>query len=393
MADLTQLRKELDEIDQKIVRLFEERMEVCAQVGEYKIQTGKKVFDHERESAKISALKAMVDGDFNRHGVEELFIQIMSMSRKLQYQLIQKQGVVGRLPFTPVPTIEKKNVRVVYQGVEGAYSQAAMKKYFGEDVNSFHVDQWKDALGAITDGLADFAVLPIENSTAGFVSEIYDLLMKYDYYIVAEEIIRVEHKLLGLPGAKLEDIRTVYSHEQGLLQCDDYLTDHADWKKMALENTAGAAKKVALDKDPSQAAIASAFAGKVFGLEILEENICSNAVNSTRFIIVSNQRIFEEDADKISICFETPHRSGALYSILSHFIYNNLNMSRIESRPVPGRNWEYRFFVDLEGNLNDSSVKNALRGIREEAANVRILGNYRRAENDRNSESEGTIRI
>lgn len=376
MADLLELRNEIDEIDRKIVELYEKRMDICAGVAEYKIRIGKKVFDKEREDAKLAALKSMTHNDFNCHGIQELFQQIMSMSRKLQYQLLTKEGVVGRLPFTEVEKIEKHGVRVVFQGVEGAYSQAAMKQYFGDQVNSFCVEKWRDALEAIMDGMADFAVLPIENSTAGFVSEICDLLMKYDDYIVGEQIIRIEHKLLGIPGSTLADIQTVYSHEQGLMQCEEFLNGHRNWKQSAVENTAMAAKKVADDRDKTQAAIASALAGELFGLEVLAENLCSNEVNSTRFVIVSNQRIFAKDAKKISLCFETPHRSGALYQILSHFIYNNLNMSKIESRPIPGRNWEYRFFVDFEGNLNDSAVKNTLRGITEEALNVKILGNY-----------------
>lgn len=376
MIDLMELRKQIDEIDAKIVSLYEQRMEVSSKVAEYKISTGKKVFDKEREIAKLESLTSQTHNDFNRHGVEELFQQIMSMSRKLQYQQLTKQGVVGRLPFTQVDEIEKENVRVVFQGVEGAYSQAAMKAYFGDHVNSLPVAKWRDALEAIMDGIADFAVLPIENSTAGFVSEIYDLLMKYDHYIVGEQVIRVEHKLLGVPGAELSDIRTVYSHEQALMQCEDYLNGHRNWTQTAMVNTAASAKKVAEDQDKSQAAIASAVAGESFGLQVLEENICSSDVNSTRFIIVSNQRMFCKDAKKISICFEVPHTSGSLYNILSHFIYNNLNMNKIESRPMPGRSWEYRFFVDFEGNLNDSAVKNALRGIMEEAANVKILGNY-----------------
>lgn len=376
MIDLTELRNEIDEIDAKIVSLYEQRMEVSSKVAEYKISTGKKVFDKEREIAKLESLTGQTHNDFNRHGVEELFQQIMSMSRKLQYQQLTRQGVVGRLPFTQVDEIERKNVRVVFQGVEGAYSQAAMKAYFGEQVNSLPVAKWRDALEAIMDGIADFAVLPIENSTAGFVSEIYDLLMKYDHYIVGEQVIRVEHKLLGVPGAQLSDIRTVYSHEQALMQCEDYLNGHRNWTQTAMVNTAASAKKVAEDRDPSQAAIASSIAGESFGLQVLEEKICSSEVNSTRFIIVSNQRMFCKEAKKISICFEVPHTSGSLYNILSHFIYNNLNMNKIESRPIPGRSWEYRFFVDFEGNLNDSAVKNALRGIMEEAANVKILGNY-----------------
>ncbi|WP_296838839.1 prephenate dehydratase [Marvinbryantia sp.] len=376
MTELSVLRGELDVIDKQIVELYEKRMAVCEKVAEYKIQTGKKVFDKEREDAKIAALTALTDSDFNSHAIEELFRQIMSISRKRQYQLLAREGVIGRLPFTQVESIEKENIRVVFQGVEGAYTQAAMKKYFGDKVNSFAVAKWRDALEAISEGMADFAVLPIENSTAGFVSEIYDLLLKYDDYIVGEQIIRIEHTLLGLPGTKLSDIKTVCSHEQGLMQCEEFLNEHRDWQQVAVDNTAMAAKKVAKEQDASQAAIASAFAGEVFGLEVLKEHISTTKGNSTRFIIVSNQRIFEKDANKISICFETPHRSGALYHILSHFIYNNLNMSKIESRPIPERNWEYRFFVDVEGNLNDSAVKNALRGITEEAANVKILGNY-----------------
>lgn len=376
MTDLLALREEIDAIDRQIVDLYEKRMIVSTKVAEYKIQTGKKVFDKEREDAKLAALTSMTHNDFNSHGITELFRQIMSMSRKLQYQLLTREGVIGKLPFTEVEEIEKENVRVVFQGVEGAYTQAAMKKYFGAQVNAFHVEKWRDALEAISEGMADFAVLPIENSTAGFVSEIYDLLMKYDDYIVGEQIIRIEHTLLGIPGTKLQDIKTVCSHEQGLMQCEEFLNAHRDWQQKAVDNTAVAARKVAREQDRSQAAIASAFAGEVFGLEVLAEHICTNDVNSTRFIIVSNQRIFQKGANKISICFETPHRSGALYNILSHFIYNNLNMSKIESRPIPERNWEYRFFVDIEGNLNDSAVKNALRGITEEAANVKILGNY-----------------
>lgn len=376
MTDLTELRKEIDRIDGEMVRLFEERMKISGQVAEYKIRTGKKVFDREREESKIETLTGIADSDFNRHGIEELFRQIMAMSRKLQYQLLAKNGVAGRLPFIAVDDIERANIRVVFQGVEGAYSQAAMKAYFGDQISSFHVPQWKDAMEAIAEGSADFAVLPIENSTAGSVSDMYDLLVEFENYIVGEQIIRCRHVLLGVPGADLSDIRTVYSHPQALAQCRQYLDEHRNWKQVPLENTAVAAKKVADDKDPAQAAIGSTFAGECFGLSVLAEQIYSNEANATRFIIVTNQRIFRRDAKKVSIYFELPHKSGSLYNILSHFIYNNLNLEKIESRPIPGRNWEYRFFMDFEGNLNDGAVKNALRGIREEATNMCILGNY-----------------
>lgn len=376
MTDLKELRDEIDVIDRQIVELFEKRMGISRQVAEYKINTGKKVFDRTREVSKIDTVKELTHNEFNRHGIEELFQQIMAMSRKLQYQLLEENGVIGRLPFIGVDEIERSKVRVVFQGVEGAYSQAAMKQYFNDDITSFHVEQWRDAMEAIAEGSADFAVLPIENSTAGSVSDMYDLLVEFENYIVGEQIIRCEHKLLGLPGAQISDIRRVYSHQQALSQCKPYLEEHRDWKKIPLENTAVAAKRVADEQDVSQAAIASSFASDYFGLKVLADKIYVNEANSTRFIIVTNQRIFQKDADKISICFELPHISGSLYNMLSHFIYNNVNMTKIESRPITGRNWEYRFFVDFEGNLNDSSVKNALRGIREEAINMKILGNY-----------------
>ena len=237
------------------------------------------------------------------------------------------------------------------------------------------MDTFRDAMSAIEEGSADFAVLPIENSTAGIVSDIYDLLVEFENYIVGEQIIKIEHCLLGVPGAELQDIQTVYSHPQSLMQSARFLDDY-DWKRISMQNNAFAAQKVKKDGDKTQAAIASAYAGEIYGLEVLKRGVNQSENNSTRFIIVTNQRVFLKDAKKISICFEVPHKSGSLYHMLSHFIYNNLNLCKIESRPIEDRTWEYRFFVDFEGNLEDGAVKNALRGLRDEARNMKILGNY-----------------
>ena len=373
--DLLTLRDRLDVIDAQIVELYEKRMKICGQVAEYKIETGKKVFDRQREQEKLAKVKSLTHNEFNSHGVEELFEQIMSMSRKLQYQMLAEQGSQGKLPFIGVDELESGKARVVFQGADGAYSQAAMMKYFGEQVNSFHVESFRDAMSAIDEGSADFAVLPIENSTAGIVSDIYDLLVEFENYIVGEQVIPIEHCLLGVPGAKITDIKAVYSHPQSLMQSAKYLADH-DWQQISMQNNAFAARKVAEEQDKTQAAIAGEHAGKIYGLEVLKKGVNDENNNSTRFIIVTNQKIFRKDAHKISICLELPHESGSLYRILSHFIYNNLNMCKIESRPMPDRTWEYRFFIDFEGNLSDSAVKNALRGIREEARNMKILGNY-----------------
>ena len=373
--DLSELRVQIDAIDKDIVELYEKRMDICRQVAEYKIENGKKVFDKVREEEKIAKVKSMTHNDFNSVGIQELFEQIMSMSRKLQYKLLAEKGALGKLPFIAVDKLDQEGARVVFQGAEGAYSQAAMRQYFGDKISSMHVDTFRDAMAAIEEGSADFAVFPIENSTAGIVSEIYDLLVEYENYIVGEQIIKIEHCLLGLPGTKLEDIRTVYSHPQSLMQSARFLSEH-DWKQISMQNNAFAARKVAQDKDCSQAAIASAYAGEIYGLEILQLLANKSSNNSTRFIIVTNQKIFRKDAKKISICFEVPHESGSLYHMLSHFIYNGLNICKIESRPIEDRTWEYRFFLDFEGNLSDSAVKNALRGLRDEARNMKILGNY-----------------
>ncbi len=373
--DLLQLRDEIDVIDKQIVELYEKRVNICKQVAEYKIENGKKVFDRVREEEKIRKVKALTTSDFTSRAVEELFEQIMSVSRKLQYQILAEHGSIGRLPFMGVDSLDDGKVRVVFQGAEGAYSQAAMVQYFGDKIQSFHVNTFRDAMSAIEEGSADFAVLPIENSTAGIISEVYDLLVEFENYIVGEQIIKIEHCLLGVPGSTIEDIKTVYSHPQSLMQSARFLSEH-DWKQISMQNNAFAAQKVVKDGDKTQAAIASAYAGEIYGLDVLKKGVNQSDTNSTRFIIVTNQKVFLKDAKKISICFEIPHESGSLYHMLSHFIYNNLNLCKIESRPIEERNWEYRFFVDFEGNLADGAVKNALRGLRDEARNMKILGNY-----------------
>lgn len=376
MEDLIKLRESIDQIDKEIVKLYTQRMGISEKVAEYKIATGKKVFDKERENSKLDTLSKLAVDDFMEHGIRELFEQIMSTSRKKQYQLMTEHGIVEKENFTEVDKLDFSNAKIVFQGVEGAYSQLAMKTYFGENCNGYNVDTWKDAMEEIKCGNADYAVLPIENSSAGIVSENYDLLVEYDNYIVDEQIIRIDHSLMGIPGAKLSDIKTVYSHPQALMQCSDFLDDHREWNRISLKNTAFSAKKVKDDGDISQAAIASHISADIYGLEVLENRIQNNKNNATRFIIVTGKKICRKDSDRISICFETPHKSGALYHMLAHFIYNGVNMLNIQSRPIPGKAWEYRFFVDFEGRFSDTSVQNALRGLKEETTSLKVLGTY-----------------
>lgn len=374
--DLLELRKELDGIDRELVRLLEERLKVCGQVAAYKIETGKPVFDRDREKQKIASVKELAHGAFNEQAAEELFAQLMTISRRLQYQILEQHGRKTESGFTMVDSLKKEDVRVVYQGVEGAYSHEAALRYFGEDTDVYHVKTWEAAMTEVENENADYAVIPIENSSAGAVIDNYDLLISHENVIVGEIFLPVNHALLGLPGSTMEDIQVVYSHPQALMQCSQYLNAHPQWKQISVENTAVSAKKIIEEKDCRQAAVASQTAGRLYGLSVLAPGINHNKNNVTRFIILAKEKIYTKDAGRISICFELPHKIGTLYNMLGNFIYCGVNMVMIESRPILGRNWEYRFFVDIEGNLGDSRVQNALHSIAEEALHVRILGNY-----------------
>lgn len=375
MKDLKKIREEIDEIDSRIVSLYEKRMQCTTEVAEYKISVGKQVLDKQREQEKLKRVSEQAKEE-NRYGVEELFAQIMAMSRKRQYQLLRQQGQTQELGFRIVDSLPFSSRKIVYQGTEGAYSQLAMKAYFGDDIEGCHVDTWRAAMEAIRHGEADYAVLPIENSSAGIVGENFDLMLEYDNYIVAEKTIRIEHALLGLMDAELSDIKTVYSHPQALMQSVDFLNEHESWERIPVKNTAIAAKQIVTEQKKDQAAIASEVAADIYGLKILKKNINYSDENSTRFIIVGGEKIRLKGADKVSICFEVSHESGSLYRMLSHFMFNNLNMVKIESRPMKDKSFEYRFFVDLEGDLSDRGVQNALKGLSEEALYVKVLGNY-----------------
>ena len=267
MLDLQEMRKEIDVIDDQIVKLFEKRMSIAEHVAKFKIENNKPVFDRNREEEKLEALGNKTHSAFNCCGIQELYQHIMSISRKRQYQLLQEHEQADTGEFQMVDALRKKDVTVVFQGVEGAYSHAAMNScFFGEEIFSYHVDTWKDAMEEIKKGNAMYAVLPIENSTAGIVQDNYDLLTEYNHVIAGEQIIQCRHMLLGISGTELEDIKRVYSHPQALMQCREFLDSHKEWQCHEFGNTAAAAKKVSEEQDKTQAAIASPYAAEYFGL-------------------------------------------------------------------------------------------------------------------------------
>lgn len=275
-----------------------------------------------------------------------------------------------------------KSLPVVgYQGVPGAYGEEATYTYFQEKWSSIVAhDSFEDVIEALLEGKIDYGVLPIENSSAGEILDTYDLIKNHDLFIVGEQSIKIEHNLLGIKGSRLEDIQEVYSHPQGLSQSKVFLKEHSQMKACPFINTATACQHVAELKDRHKAAIASKRAAKIYGLEILKPHIHYNKNNFTRFIILSHKMHVEDDSNKISIVFNTKHTSGALYNILGHFAFNGLNLLKIQSRPLLEKKWEYFFFADLEGNLQDANVLIALSQIIKQCSFFKILGNYRQSE-------------
>ncbi len=374
IQDLSITRQQIDEVDSEIVKLIEKRMDLALEVAKYKSETGKPIYDKAREEEKLDKLGNLAHGKFNARSVQELFTQIMSVSRRYQYRAIgDRDHFVDKL-YKQIDKLEiTSDTKAVYAGVPGAFAETALVSFFGENVMSTNVADFTEVAKAVSEGRADYGVLPIENSTAGFVNGIYDLFESYNLSIVGEQMVKVDQCLLGLAGTEISGVRTVFSHPQGLMQAKEYLEDK-DWRQVSMGNTALAAKKVKEDGDTSQVAIASERAAKIYGLNILNPKLNVSSDNTTRFVIVSNNREYEKDSNRVSVSFSLPHAVGSLYNILAHFIFNDVNMTSIESVPLSDKQWEYCFFVDFEGSLSDNDVKNALMAIKEETENFRIIG-------------------
>ena len=381
MSELDTLRGAIDEVDRQIVTLFERRMEITQSVGEYKKRVGMPVLDPKRER---DVLQKKIDWLHNpelKTDVTTLYETIMALSRKKQRQLVHEGtefpsfarfAEALRNRREPIP-----NPRIVYQGEAGAFSEMAAISFFGENANTRGLYQFEDPFRALHSGEADYAVLPIENSSTGAVRQVYDLLAQYECYIVGETTVRVRHCLMALPGTKLEDIKTVYSHEQGLFQCEQFLNQHPQWHQVAQVDTAGSAKMVAEKQDPTRAAICSARAAEIYGLEILAADVNSNSRNTTRFVVISPRMELREGRDKVCISFTTPHSSGSLHEVLTIFAVHGLNLVRLESRPIPERSWEYMFFTEFTGNLLEPEMDAVMHELTQTAEDLRVFGNFK----------------
>ncbi len=350
--ELTDYRDKINEIDEQMIRLFERRMEVAAEIALYKKERGLPVLDAARERQKLSDVSDKLPEDLQDYGMS-LYSLLMDLSKTYQHSRIgggsAVTGEIGRA-LENTPRLFPEKAAVACQGVEGAYSQIAAQRLFRHP-NILYFSNFEAVFSAIEKGLCRYGVLPVENSTAGTVNRAYDLMMKHDFRIVRSVRVKVDHNLLAKPGTKLEDVREIYSHEQAISQCSEFLGSLSGLKVIPCENTAEAAKMVAESDRSDIAALSSRACMDLYGLISLGQNVQNNANNYTRFICISRDLEIYPGADRTSLMMVLPHTPGSLYKVLSRFYALDINLNKLESRPLPDRNFEFLFYFDLEGSV------------------------------------------
>ena len=378
--DLGEIREKIDRLDNRLVELLEERLHIVQEVAQFKKQTGKKIFDEEREKEVIRKNLKRVKNKELEHYIELILKDIMDSSK--EYQKF-KIGISTKY----VNDLELEGKRLGYTGVPGSYAYEVLinllknNKNMGihnieNNKNIFHFNSHKDLVEAVHTNEIDVAILPIENSIVGEVRDSIDLINTKNIHIIGEVRHKISHNLLGVKGSKIEDIKNVYSHEQAFMQCSQFLSKH-EWHLNRMTNTAISGKYIASKNDKENACIANMKTKEVYGLELLEQNINNEEENYTRFFIISNEDIVIDGSDKISIVTSANNESGALIELLQIFYEHGLNMVNLKSRPRVNKPWEYYFYIDFEGNMADENVKIALEKIREKSNYLQILGNYK----------------
>ncbi len=373
---LDDYRKQIDEIDSELTALMAKRMEVSANIAEYKLKNALPVLDRARERDKLAKIVASADEKYASY-LRSLYSLIFELSRTEQHRVIAASSslrdkiadaindTAGVFPDTAV---------VACQGVEGAFSQQACEKLFGIP-RIMYTESFDGAFSAIKNGLCRYAVLPIENNTAGSVNKVYDLMMKNDFYIVKSTRLKVEHELLAKPGTKIGDIKEVYSHEQALSQCAEFIKK-LGLKAVPCENTAMAAKLVKESPRNDIAALSSRLCADLYGLEILQSAVQDNGGNYTRFICVSKELEIYPGANKTSVMLVTSNKPGALYNVMSHINAYGINITKLESRPIPERDFEFMFYFDLEAPVATESFSRLMAELEASCEGFRYLGSY-----------------
>ena len=375
--DIQDLRKEIDDIDDELVRLFVKRMNVSAQVADYKKEHGLPILvpAREREILRDVSQKAGEEmGNYTR----VLYSMIFELSRSYQSKRNDistplHQEVQHAIDNTP--KLFPQNAMVACQGVEGAYSQIACEKMF-KNPFILYFKNFDGVFNAIDQGLCQYGILPIENSTAGSVKKVYDLMIQHNFSIVRTFRLKIDHNLLSNPGAKLEDIKEIYSHEQAIGQCADFLGALKGVKVIPVENTAVASKMVADSHRTDVAALSSRSCAELYGLVTLASSVQDKGNNRTRFICISKNLEIYPGADKTSIMMVLPHRPGSLYRVLARLYTLGINVTKLESRPIPDREFEFMFYFDLDTSVYSEEFVQLMCELDELCEEFKYLGSY-----------------
>ena len=370
---LSRFRERIDQLDKQLIRTLAQRQEVVREVFSNKLSDSTVIRDAHREEGLLKKVRELaLDAGVDPYFAEQLFRDIIHQSVRYQsHSLLDHQN----------NKLEVKSISVSYQGTRGAYSHQAAMRHFSErfdDIRCVGFKTFEKAAKAVEEGETDVAILPIENTTAGSINDTYDVLAEKNLHIIGEEVLKVNHCLMGTSPVAVQDIRSILSHPQAISQCSRFLAELDHCHIEPYTDTAMAAKKVMEDADPSQTAIASSYASELYGLYIIAKDLANQPGNYTRFVIVAREPIVcdPQIPVKTSLLLATVHEKGALLQCLKVLDKYGINMTKLESRPRIGKPWQYLFYVDLEGNREESGMKKALKEIEDKAAHFEILGCY-----------------
>lgn len=375
--ELKDYRKQLDEIDGRLLELFAQRMDIASEIARWKKEKNFPVQDLRREREKLRQVEEQSPEELADYSFM-LFSFLLELSRSRQNRILNRENAETALisdALENTPKLFPEKAIVACQGVEGAYSGLACEKIFARP-NIFYFSTFDAVFSAVEKGLCQYGVIPVENSTAGTVNAVYDLMIRHRFRIVRSVRLKVDHNLLVRPGTKLEDIREIYSHAQALSQCAAFLQKFPDAKVIPCENTAVAAKMVAESSEPGVAALSSRACARLYGLENLMASVQDSDDNYTRFICISNRLEIYPGADRTSLMMVVRDEPGALYNVLARFYALGINMHKLESRPIPGRNWEYRFYFDLDTSVYSPRFIQLMGELGDLSEEYEYLGSY-----------------
>ena len=375
--DLTQLRDEIDQIDSELVRLFCQRMDVAAKVADYKKEHNLPIAHPGREREVLQKVANLAGDEMSEYS-RVLYSMIFELSRGYQRKRHDSISTLYKEISESIentPKLFPQNPVVACQGVEGAYSQIACEKIFKSPF-ILYFKNFEGVFHAIEQGMCQYGILPIENSTAGSVTKVYDLMISHNFSIVRTFRMKIDHNLLANPGATLKDIRTVYSHEQAINQCVKFLHDLPGVNVIPVANTAIAAEMVAKSGQKDVAAISSRFCAELYSLNCLASSIQDKGNNRTRFICISKNLEIYPGSDKTSIMMILPHKPGSLYKVLARLYTLGINVTKLESRPIPDREFEFMFYFDLDTSIYSEEYLQLMCELDELCEEFKYLGSY-----------------